>query len=77
MENPCDVTPPLASNGGISSSVGSVEPFSTTVLRALPRHIGQTAVGHAVNALSGVNFEAEGAQNWAQRQKARMRQLAN
>jgi hypothetical protein len=30
-----------------------------------------------VEALSGVNFEGDGAQNWAQSQRARGRQLAH
>lgn len=41
------------------------------------RHIGQTAQRQAVNALKGADFEGDGAQNWAQSQKPRVRQLAN
>jgi integrase len=40
-------------------------------------HIGQTAQRQAVNALKGAHFEGDGAQNWAQSQKLRVRQLAN
>jgi len=51
---------------------------STTVRMARRYgHIGQTAQRHAVNALKGADFEGDGAQNWAQSQKARTRQLAN
>jgi hypothetical protein len=40
-------------------------------------HIGQAAQRQAVNALRAAGIEADGAQNWAQSQKARMKQLAN
>lgn len=51
---------------------------STTVRMARRYgHIGQTAQRLAVNALKGADFEGDGAQNWAQSQKARVRQLAN
>ena len=51
---------------------------STTVRMARRYgHIGQTAQRQAVNALKGADFDGDGAQNWAQSQKARMRQLAN
>jgi integrase len=51
---------------------------STTVRMARRYgHIGQTAQRHAVNALKGADFEGDGAQNWAQSQTARLRQLAN
>jgi len=40
-------------------------------------HIGQTAQRHAVNALNEAGFQDDGAQNWAQLQTPRRRQLAN
>jgi integrase len=52
-------------------------PSTTVRMTRRYGHIGQSAQRHAVNALSGANFEADGAQNWAQSQTARMRQLAN
>jgi integrase len=51
---------------------------STTVRMARRYgHIGQIAQRHAVNALKGADFDGDGAQNWAQSQTARLRQLAN
>jgi integrase len=51
---------------------------STTVRMARRYgHIGQTAQRQAVNALKGADFDGDGAQNWAQSQKPRVRQLAN
>jgi integrase len=51
---------------------------STTVRMARRYgHIGQAAQRQAVNALRGADFGGDGAQNWAQSQKARTRQLAN
>ena len=51
---------------------------STTVRMARRYdHIGQTAQRHAVNALDEAGFQGDGAQNWAQSQKARVRQLPN
>jgi integrase len=51
---------------------------STTVRMARRYgHIGQTAQRQAVNALNGADFQGDGAQNWAQSQKPRVRQLAN
>jgi len=46
-------------------------PSTTVRMTRRHGHIGQRAQRHALNALSGVNFEADGAQNWAQCQKAR------
>ena len=40
-------------------------------------HIGQSAQRQAVNALNEAGFQGDGAQNWAQSQKARVKQLAN
>ena len=40
-------------------------------------HIGQTPQPQAVDALKEVDFEGDGAQNWAQSQRPRLRQLAN
>lgn len=40
-------------------------------------HIGQTAQRQAVNALKEAGFQGDGAQNWAQSQRVRMRQLPN
>jgi hypothetical protein len=40
-------------------------------------HIGQAAQRQAVNALRGAEIETDGAQNWAQSQKARVRQIPN
>ena len=40
-------------------------------------HIGQAAQRQAVAALSGADFEGDGAQNWAQSQKVAAGQLAN
>jgi integrase len=51
---------------------------STTVRMARRYgHIGQSAQRQAVNALKGADFEGDGAQNWAQSQKAQVRLLAN
>jgi integrase len=51
---------------------------STTVRMARRYgHIGQTAQRQAVNALNETGFQGDGAQNWAQSQKPRVRQLAN
>jgi integrase len=51
---------------------------STTVRMARRYgHIGQAAQRQAVNALKGADFGGDGAQNWAQSQKARTRQLPN
>jgi Phage integrase family len=51
---------------------------STTVRMARRYgHIGQTAQRQAVNALRGADFKGDGAQNWAQSQRPRVRQLAN
>lgn len=51
---------------------------STTVRMARRYgHIGQTAQRHAVNALEGADFDDDGAQNWAQSQTARLRELPN
>jgi hypothetical protein len=51
----------------------------STMVRMARRygHIGQTAQRQAVNALKGADFDGDGAQNWAQSQKARVRELAN
>jgi hypothetical protein len=40
-------------------------------------HIGQTAQRQAVNALKEAGFQGDGAQNWAQSQMTRMKQLPN
>jgi integrase len=40
-------------------------------------HIGQTAQRQAVNALNQAGFQGDGAQNWAQSQTPRLRQLPN
>jgi integrase len=51
---------------------------STTVRMARRYgHIGQAAQRQAVNALNEAGFQGDGAQNWAQSQKPRVRQLAN
>jgi len=51
---------------------------STTVRMARRYgHIGQTAQRQAVNALDQAGIQDDGAQNWAQSQKPRLRQLAN
>lgn len=51
---------------------------STTVRMARRYgHIGQTAQRQAVNALNEAGFHGDGAQNWAQSQMTRVRQLAN
>jgi integrase len=52
---------------------------ASTTVRMAKRygHIGQGAQRQAVNALQGANFDGDGAQNWAQSQKVRPRQLAN
>lgn len=51
---------------------------STTVRMARRYgHIGQTAQRQAVNALNEAGFQPDGAQNWAQSQTPRVRQLAN
>jgi integrase len=52
---------------------------ASTTVRMAKRygHIGQTAQRQAVDALRASNFDGDGAQNWAQSQKARPRQLAN
>jgi integrase len=74
---------------GCTRMLEAGEPFSvvatimgwsaSTTVRMAKRygHIGQAAQRHAVNALKGADFDADGAQNWAQSQKARIRQLAN
>jgi hypothetical protein len=40
-------------------------------------HIGQAAQRQAVDTLNRASFQAHGAQNWAQFQTPRVRQLAN
>jgi len=51
---------------------------STTVRMARRYgHIGQTAQRQAVNVLNQAGIQDDGAQNWAQSQTSRMRQLAN
>ncbi len=51
---------------------------STTVRMARRYgHIGQTPQRQAVNALKEAGFQDDGAQNWAQSQKVRTKQLAN
>ena len=52
---------------------------ASTTVRMSSRygHIGQSAQRQAVNALSDAGFQGDGAQNWAQWQKTRVRQLAN
>jgi hypothetical protein len=40
-------------------------------------HIGQIAQRQAVNALNLAGIQDDGAQNWAQSQTPRLRQLAN
>jgi len=51
---------------------------STTVRMARRYgHIGQTAQRQAVNALRQAGIQDDGAQNWAQFQTSRLRQLAN
>jgi integrase len=52
-------------------------PSTTVRMSRRYGHIGQTAQRHAVNALNKAGFQDDGAQNWAQSQKARVRQLAN
>ncbi len=52
-------------------------PSTTVRMSRRYGHIGQTAQRQAVNALNEAGFQEDGAQNWAQSQKARMRQLAN
>lgn len=52
---------------------------ASTTVRMSKRygHIGQAAQRQAVNALRMAGIEADGAQKWAQSQKARIRQLPN
>ena len=52
---------------------------ASTTVRVAKRygHIGQAAQRQAVQALSGADFEGDGAQNWAQSQTAAMTQRAN
>jgi integrase len=51
---------------------------STTVRMARRYgHIGQTAQRQAVNTLNEAGFQGDGAQNWAQSQTPRVRQLPN
>ena len=52
---------------------------SSTTVRMARRyaHIGQTAQRQAVNALNEAGFQGDGAQNWAQSQTLRVRQLPN
>jgi len=52
---------------------------ASTTVRMSKRygHIGQSSQRQAVNALNVAGFQDDGAQNWAQSQKPRMRQLAN
>ena len=52
-------------------------PSTTVRMSRRYGHIGQTAQRHAVNALNEAGFQDDGAQNWAQSQKPRVRQLAN
>src|SRR5215813_4382284 len=52
-------------------------PSTTVRMSRRYGHIGQTAQRQAVNALNEAGFQGDGAQNWAQSQKARTRQLAN
>jgi integrase len=51
----------------------------STTVRMVRRygHIGQTAQRQAVNALNEAGFQGDGAQNWAQSQTSRVRELAN
>ena len=68
---------------GPGASSPPIESRSPIIKSSLPRmarrysHNGQTAQREAVNALRGADFEGDGAQNWAQSQKPRVRQLAN
>ena len=52
-------------------------PSTTVRMSRRYGHIGQTAQRQAVNALRSAHFDGDGAQNWAQSQKARVPQLAN
>jgi integrase len=52
-------------------------PSTTVRMSRRYGHIGQAAQRDAVNALRGADFDADGAQKWAQSQKARERPLAN
>jgi integrase len=52
-------------------------PSTTVRMSRRYGHIGQTAQRQAVNALHEAGFQGDGAQNWAQLQKPRIRQLPN
>ncbi len=52
-------------------------PSTTVRMSRRYGHIGQTAQRNAVNALIQAGVQEDGAQNWAQSQKARLPQLAN
>lgn len=52
-------------------------PSTTVRMSRRYGHIGQTAQRQAVNALNEAGIRDDGAQNWAQSQKPRLRQLAN
>jgi integrase len=52
-------------------------PSTTVRMSRRYGHIGQTAQRNAVNALIQAGVQEDGAQNWAQSQKPRLRQLAN
>ena len=52
-------------------------PSTTVRMTRRYGHIGQSAQRQAVNALNEAGFQRDGAQNWAQFQTPRARQLAN
>jgi len=52
-------------------------PSTTVRMSRRYGHIGQTAQRQAVNALRSADSQTDGAQNWAQSQKARVKQLSN
>jgi integrase len=52
-------------------------PSTTVRMSRRYGHIGQSSQRQAMNALSDAGFQDDGAQNWAQSQKALVRQLAN
>ena len=62
------------------SVVATIMGWSPSTTVRMPRrygHIGQSAQRQPVNALNEAGVRDGGAQNWAQSQKPRLRQLAN
>jgi hypothetical protein len=50
-------------------------PSTTVRMSRRYGHIGQTAQRQAVSALRSTHFDGDGTRNWAQSQKARVRNL--